>query len=53
MTRLNNLRRRNFLKIAAVLGSASTVAALPKLAAAHDAPQQTGQGIAHFPVPGT
>src|ERR1700723_3124463 len=41
MTRLNDLRRRNFLKIAAALGGASTLAALPHLAGAQDASQQT------------
>src|ERR1700691_3271097 len=41
MTRLNDLRRRNLLKIAAALGGASTLAALPHLAGAQDASQQT------------
>jgi enoyl-CoA hydratase len=41
MTRLNNLRRRNFLKIAAALGGASTVAALPNLPDAENTLQQT------------
>ena len=41
MTRLNDLGRRSFLKIAAVLGGASTVGALPNLADAQDSPQQT------------
>jgi hypothetical protein len=34
MTRLNDLGRRSFLKIAAALGGASTVGALPNLASA-------------------
>jgi FtsP/CotA-like multicopper oxidase with cupredoxin domain len=41
MTRLNDLGRRSFLKIAAALGGASTVGALPNLASAHNSPQQT------------
>jgi enoyl-CoA hydratase len=41
MTRLNDLGRRSFLKIAAVLSGASTVGALPNLAGAQDTPQQT------------
>src|SRR5580658_8111816 len=41
MNRLNDLRRRNFLKIAAALGGASTLAALPHLAGAQDPSQQT------------
>jgi len=41
MTRLNDLGRRSFLKIAAALGGASTVGALPNLAGAPDTPQQT------------
>jgi enoyl-CoA hydratase len=41
MTRLNDLGRRSFLKTAAALGGASTVAALPHLAGAHDLPRQT------------
>jgi len=41
MTCLNDLGRRSFLKIAAALGSASTVGALPNLAGAQDTPQQT------------
>src|SRR6202167_1875625 len=41
MTRLNDLRRRNLLKIAAALGGASPRAALPPLAGAQDASQQT------------
>ena len=40
MTCLNHLDRRSFLKIAALLGGASTVGALPNLAGAQDAPQQ-------------
>ena len=40
MTFLNDLGRRNFLKIAA-LGGASTVGALPNLAGVRDTPQQT------------
>ena len=40
MTCLNNLRRRSLLKSAAILGGASTVGALPKLAGAQDARQQ-------------
>jgi hypothetical protein len=42
MTCLNDLGRRSFLKIAAALGGASTVGALPNLAGAQDTPQQTG-----------
>jgi enoyl-CoA hydratase len=41
MTRLDVSSRRNFLKIAAALGGASTVGALPDLAGAQDAPEQT------------
>ncbi len=41
MTCLNDLGRRSFLKIAAALGGASTVGALPNLAGAQDTPQQT------------
>ncbi|MFZ0642778.1 MAG: hypothetical protein WAM25_06425, partial [Candidatus Acidiferrales bacterium] len=41
MTSLNHLRRRSVLKIAAALGSASTVGALPNLAGAQDTPRQT------------
>jgi enoyl-CoA hydratase len=41
MTCLNDLGRRSFLKIAATLGGASTVGALPYLARAQDTPQQT------------
>jgi enoyl-CoA hydratase len=41
MARLNNVGRRNVLKIAAALGGASTVGALPELARSQDAPQQT------------
>jgi len=37
----NDSSRRSFLKIAAVLGGASTVRALPDLASAQDTPQQT------------
>jgi enoyl-CoA hydratase len=42
MTCLNDLGRRSFLKIAAALGGASTVGALPNLTGAQDTPQQTG-----------
>src|SRR6202167_500067 len=41
MPRLNDLRSRSLLKIAAALGGASTLAALPHLAGAQDASQQT------------
>jgi enoyl-CoA hydratase len=41
MTRLSDSNRRRFLKIAAVLGGASTVGALPNLAGAQDTPQQS------------
>jgi hypothetical protein len=41
MTCLNDLGRRSFLEIAAALGGASTVRALPSLAGAQDTPQQT------------
>jgi len=41
MTCLNDLGRRSFLKIAAALGGASTVGALPCLAGARDTSQQT------------
>ena len=41
MTCLNDLGRRTFLKIAAALGGASTVGALPCLAGARDTSQQT------------
>jgi enoyl-CoA hydratase len=41
MTRLNDLRRRHFLKIAGVLGGASTLAALPNRVRALNAPRQT------------
>jgi len=40
MTYLNDLGRRSFLKIAAALGGASTLRALPDLAGAQDKPQQ-------------
>ena len=39
-TYLNDLGRRGFLKIAAELGGASTLGALPSLAGAQDSPQQ-------------
>ncbi len=42
MTCLNDLGRRSFLTIAAALGDASTVGALPNLAGAEDTAQQTG-----------
>jgi enoyl-CoA hydratase len=41
MTRLTDLPRRSFLRIAAALGGASTVGALPNLVGAQDKPQQT------------
>jgi hypothetical protein len=41
MTRLSDANRRSFLKIVAVLGSASTVGALPNFASAQDTPQQS------------
>jgi enoyl-CoA hydratase len=41
MTHLNDLGRRSLLKIAAVLGGASTLRALPDLAGAQDTAQQT------------
>ena len=41
MTRLNDSGQRSFLKVAAALGGASTVGALPNLAGARDTPQQT------------
>jgi enoyl-CoA hydratase/carnithine racemase len=41
MTYLNDLGRRSFLKMAAALGGASTVGALPNLAGAQDTPLQT------------
>src|SRR5580704_11880129 len=41
MTRLNDLRRRHFLKIAGVLGGASTLAAFPNRVRALNAPRQT------------
>jgi enoyl-CoA hydratase len=41
MNCLNDLGRRSFMKIAAALGGASTLGALPNLAGAQDTPQQT------------
>ena len=41
MTYLNDLGRRNFLKIAAAVGGASTAGALPNLADTHETQQQT------------
>lgn len=41
MARLNDLGRRSFLKIAAALGGASTLRALPDIAGAQDTPRQT------------
>jgi hypothetical protein len=41
MTYLDDLGRRSLLKIAAALGGASTVGALPNLAGAQDKPQRT------------
>jgi hypothetical protein len=41
MTCLNDLGRRSFMKIAAAIGGASAVGALPNLADAQDTPRQT------------
>jgi len=41
MTYLNGVGRRSFLKIAAVLGGASTLGALPDFAGAENTPRQT------------